>query len=70
MPPSVLARQVERSLVGYFVASYAVLQWPRDGPNRRTVTYHTPFTGADREADYAVAWAHFAECVPEAEKAA
>ena len=30
------------------------------GPVERTVTYHAPFTGADREADYAKAWAVFA----------
>ena len=36
------------------------------GPHRRTVTYHAPFTGADREADYATAWAHFADRTAEA----
>lgn len=40
------------------------------GPHRRTVTYHAPFTGADREADYATAWAHFAERFAETEEAA
>lgn len=29
------------------------------GPVQRTIEYHAPFTLADREADYRVAWAHF-----------
>ncbi|MEL6769440.1 MAG: hypothetical protein AAFP18_00055 [Bacteroidota bacterium] len=39
------------------------------GPRRRTVTYHAPFTGADREADYATAWAHFTARIPAGEEA-
>lgn len=31
------------------------------GPTQRTIQYIAPFTLADREADYRVAWAHFAE---------
>jgi hypothetical protein len=30
------------------------------GPHRRVIQYIAPFTLADREADYRVAWAHFA----------
>lgn len=30
------------------------------GPVERTIVYTAPFTGSDREADYAAAWAHFA----------
>ncbi|MEW6166494.1 MAG: class I SAM-dependent DNA methyltransferase [Pseudomonadota bacterium] len=29
------------------------------GPVERIIEYHAPFTPADREADYRVAWAHF-----------
>lgn len=29
------------------------------GPVERTIVYEAPFTGVDREADYAEAWAHF-----------
>lgn len=29
------------------------------GPVERVIEYHAPFTLADREADYRVAWAHF-----------
>lgn len=29
------------------------------GPVQRVIEYHAPFTLADREADYRVAWAHF-----------
>jgi hypothetical protein len=31
-----------------------------DGPAQRIVEYVAPFALADREADYRVAWAHFA----------
>lgn len=31
------------------------------GPIERTIQYVAPFTLADREADYRVAWAHFAK---------
>lgn len=31
------------------------------GPTHRTIRYTAPFTLADREADYRVAWAHFAK---------
>jgi len=31
------------------------------GPIPRTIQYTAPFTLADREADYRVAWAHFAK---------
>ncbi|MNR58594.1 hypothetical protein D3C85_1796300 [compost metagenome] len=31
------------------------------GPTQRTIQYIAPFTLADREADYRVAWAHFAK---------
>ena len=30
------------------------------GPRRRVIQYTAPFTLADREADYRIAWAHFA----------
>src|SRR5690606_4767625 len=29
------------------------------GPVERTIVYEAPFTGVDRDADYAEAWAHF-----------
>ena len=31
------------------------------GPTQRIIQYTAPFTLADREADYRVAWAHFAK---------
>ena len=31
------------------------------GPKQRTTEYHAPFVRPDREEDYRVAWAHFAQ---------
>lgn len=56
----VMPKEGKPQLAGGTVIERPVLDDTQpDGPIYRTIRYTAPFTLADREADYCVAWAHF-----------